>query len=203
MNATRDMLSSNTSFISHLDACENKLYGHAMNTWLDLEERFKQIQEPLRHYRLDIQWGIEGEYFRLTGGSQNPNTRKFEVLAGVAGRMIERSLSEKAEPGASLLKEQNPQLRWYRALKDLSGEFQHDHPAQSMDEQGNFRGHILFGSLHSVAEASANLCLRMHAEYPLRDDRSFWARLYDDYGREIVIGSIVAVVTAIIGIFFG
>ena len=25
MNATRDMLSSNTSFISHLDACENKL----------------------------------------------------------------------------------------------------------------------------------------------------------------------------------
>lgn len=174
-----------------------------MKTWLELEERFKELQEPLRHYRLDIQWGSQGEYFNITGGPPNSYTRKFEVLAGVAGRFLERSVSEKSEPGTTLLKESNAALRWYRALKGLSGDFEHSDPARVLDDEGNFQGHIFFGSLHSVAQASANLCLKMHAEFPLRDDRSFLARLYDEYGRELVIGALLAVIAAIIGLFFG
>jgi hypothetical protein len=178
-----------------------------MQSWLDLEARFKELREPLRHTRLAIQWGSQGEYFNLSGGSASPITRQFETLAGVAGRFLERSLKHDSEPGSVLLKEQDPRLRWYRALKDLSGEFQTDYPAQALDEKGNFVGHIFYGSLHGVAEASANLCLRMYAEFPLRDDRSFWVRLYDDYGKEIVIGTMVAltgaIVTLIIGVFFG
>jgi hypothetical protein len=178
-----------------------------MQSWLDLESRFKELREPLRHVRLDIQWGCEGEYFRLAGGSSSPITRQFETLAGVAGRFMERSLQKDTELGMALLAEPNPNIRWYRALKELSGEFQPDFPGEVRDEAGNFMGHIFCGHLHAVAEASANLCLRMYAEFPLREDRSFWRRLYDDYGKEIVIGTFIAITTAIVsiivGIFFG
>ena len=43
MNATRDMLSSNTSFISHLDACENKL-GRAQRREINVMHPTGSIQ---------------------------------------------------------------------------------------------------------------------------------------------------------------
>jgi hypothetical protein len=43
----------------------------------------------------------------------------------------------------------------------------------------------------------------MHAEHPIQDRRNFFSKLYADYGKEIVIGSILAVITTIIGFFFG
>lgn len=174
-----------------------------MQSWLDLEARFRALGEPLRHHRLDIQWGCEGEFFSVTGGQSNAATREFELLSGVAGRFLERSLNRDSEPGTTLLKISNPQHRWYIALKNLSGAFSADFPGEVRDAEGNFRGHIFVGSLHGIAEAAAIVCLSLQVEHPLRDERGFWRRLYDDFGKELVIGSILALLAAILGLFFG
>lgn len=174
-----------------------------MNSWLDLEDRFRQLCGPLLRLRLDIQSGSSGEYWNVTGMQRTADVQQFETLAGVAGRMLELSFTDKEEPEKTLLKEKNPRIRWYRTLKELSGEFQPELPATELDTDGNATGHLYIGSLHNVVATSANLCLTLHVDHPVQDERTFLQRLYDDYGREIVIGVILALITAIIGLFFG
>ena len=174
-----------------------------MNSWLDLEERFRRLSEPLSYLRLDVQWGSSGEFWNVTGMSRNTVVRQFEALSGIAGRFLDRALKYEQEPGRTLLQEKDMERRWYRALKDLSGEFKSELPATESDGKGTILGHIYYGSVPHIAEVSANLCLELHSKFPVRDERTFWQRLYDDYGRELVIGAILALITAIIGLFFG
>lgn len=177
-----------------------------MRTWLEIEERFKALPE-MAYLRLDIQWGSAGEHFSITGMQRTPAVKQFELLCGVAGRILEKALDDNAEPGISLLAEEHPKIRWYRALKDLSGDFQTELPGMEIDEDGKTVGYIHVGTLYHVVAASANLCLMLHANFPVRDSRTIWERVYDDYGREIVIGIIVAVgasaIAAVAGFVFG
>jgi hypothetical protein len=88
-------------------------------------------------------------------------------------------------------------------VKELSGEFRAELPATELDSDGNPIGQIYTGTVSNFVAVSANLCLSLEAEYPIRDDRPFWHILYDDYGKQIVIGTILAVIAAIIGLSFG
>ena len=128
---------------------------------------------------------------------------EFELLAGVCGRLLEQCLDQSSSLGNYLLSESNPRIRWYKALKELGGAMETRFPAYELDDTGNRTGTIYSGSIAKVVEVSANLCLLMHAEYPIQDRRHFFAKLYADYGKEIVIGGILAVITAIVGVFFG
>ena len=57
-----------------------------------------------------------------------------------------------------------------------------------------------------IATVSANLCLWLETNYPVKDTRSIWSKLYETHGREIVIGVIVAVTSTLIltiaGLYF-
>ena len=174
-----------------------------MKSWLDLEERFRRLSDALSYLRLDAQWGSSGEFWNVTGMSRNTDVRQFEALSGIAGRFLELALDSKKEPGQTLLQEKNTERRWYRALKELSGEFKPELTATDTDEKSGVVGHIFLGSAYRIAEVSANLCLILHSKFPVRDERTFWRRLYDDYGRQLVIGAILILLTAIIGFFFG
>jgi hypothetical protein len=47
-----------------------------MKSWLELEERFREIKEPLIYLRLDIQSGPAGEHWCITGmphSHESPN----------------------------------------------------------------------------------------------------------------------------------
>ena len=174
-----------------------------MKSWLELEERFREIKEPLKYLRLDIQWGSAGEHWSITGMPHSHESSQFELLAGVCGRLLEECFDHKSPPGKLLLSEPNTKIRWYKALKELSRSTETTLPVYELDEAGNRTGTIYCGSIGRVVDVSANLCLLMHAEHPIQDRRNFFSKLYANYGKEIVIGSIIAVITAIIGFFFG
>ena len=174
-----------------------------MRTWLDIEQRFRDIVTPLQQMRLDHTWGAAGETWRLAGMSSTSLSRQYETLATIAGKALKRSLSPDSKEEQIILKEKDPKAMWYRALKELSGEFNIGFYAEQHSESGDSSGLIFTGSVDNIVEASANLCLMLETSHPIKDDRTRWQILYDDYGREIVIGTILAIIAAIIGIFFG
>ena len=164
-----------------------------MRTWLELEERFRRLNESLSFLRLDYQWGSAGEYWRLAGMQRTLEVREFVTLCEIAGRALVRSIAEDAALYETLMTERTFAEKWYRALKELSGEFRTHIIGDQKNEKGQSLGHIYSGTLDHPVKSSVNLCLYLEANYPIPDPRSFWERVYDDYGKEIVIGTIVGI----------
>ncbi|MCX5880338.1 MAG: hypothetical protein NTU74_00505 [Deltaproteobacteria bacterium] len=109
-----------------------------MKSWLEFEERFRRIVALLQYLRIDFQWGAAGEHWRLCGMSSNGLTRQFDTLAELTGLALLECAKAHVELLPLVAKEKEARHVWYRALKEL------------------------------VVEASANLCLLLHARYPLQ-----------------------------------
>ncbi len=135
-----------------------------MNSWMDIENRFRNIAESLKYLRLAVQWGAAGEYWDLKGMRKNPVVSQFEELAVIAGNLLKKTFDEKTKIGKYLLSERDSKTRWYKALKEYSGEFKTDRPACLGDKP------VFTGCINSVAEVSANLCLKFHANQPIKED---------------------------------
>lgn len=148
-----------------------------MKSWLDIEQRFRKLVDPLQYLRLDAQWGAAGEHWRLAGMQRNSRVKEFETLTSIAGNALAETLDQESELGRILLAEQNPRIRWYRALKATSGEFQQRLPSEQLNEHGDFAGHIFFGSIANVVEVSANFCLTMHVEHPLMNNETMGSNI--------------------------
>ena len=168
-----------------------------MQSWGDIEKRFRGLEEPLRGLRLDYQWGNAGEHWNLTGVQRDEAYRECLLLSGIAGKLMERSLDAEADPGLWLLREQDPTHRWFRAVMELSGQFEPRHTAYGMAEHGNRAETIFTGSMSNYVVNSANLCLWLEAEYPVQSRRVLWERLYEDHGRALLNGTILIIVSAI------
>ncbi|MBI9020146.1 MAG: hypothetical protein JEZ10_02680 [Verrucomicrobia bacterium] len=112
---------------------------------------------------------------------------------------------EKALPADSeLLKEQNPEIRWYQAIKKHSGENLHiQYGFETDSKSGEHLGTIYTGYIDRIADVSANLCLWLETNYPVKDTRSFWSKFYETHGREIVVGVIVGILLMIAALLFG
>jgi hypothetical protein len=174
-----------------------------MRTWLDLEERFRALL-PAPQIRLDMQWGAAGEHWRVAGtGATGPWLREFEVLCGLSGRLLERSLDRESELGKALLAEKDPLTRWYRLLKHKGHGVRNELYAYQTDNAGNHMGNIYSATIEGLVQVCANQCLELEVHSPVHDDREWYTKIYDTHGREIVIGAIVAIVTAIAGVLFG
>jgi len=94
------------------------------------------------------------------------------------------------------------QFNRYRAIKELSNDFEFGLYGNQTDSEGNSVGNIYTGTIPHPVLSSANLCLYLHANYPIKDGRSLTLRFYDDYGKTIVITLIGALITAVIGLLF-
>lgn len=140
-----------------------------MRSWLDFERRFREISEPLRGLRLDFQWGAAGEHWRLAGMGREPKVRQFEGCAILAGQLLERCFDDSTHIGRLILSETIYTERWYRAIKELSGEFDQNLFAIQQDKDGNNAGYIYSGSIQNVVEVAANVCLHLQASYPLEE----------------------------------
>mgnify|MGYP001558668904 CR=1 FL=1 len=139
-----------------------------MKTWLEFEQRFKQIATHLQDFRIDFVWGAAGEHWRLCGMPSNSFSKQFDSLAELAGLALQECSNKYPELLSRISKEKESKHLWYRALKELSKEFKTDLLASQRDEHGNFAGHIFSGRVMNIGEASANLCLFLHAQYPLQ-----------------------------------
>src|SRR5258708_6254163 len=91
-----------------------------MKSWLDLEQRFRNLAPSLQHSRLDAQWGAAGEYWRLAGVGVTPATHEYEILSTVAGQLLEKVLRPNEETEKALLGIADARTRWYNLLKSQS-----------------------------------------------------------------------------------
>lgn len=172
-----------------------------MQTWLDLERRFRTIADSLTQIRLDAQWGAAGESREIVGAAHHPKVREFVTLCGIGGRLLERSLDQDSEMGTVLFAEPDPIQRWYLLLVKYSGAV--ENILSGYEEADGERRWVYSGTISEPVSVSANQCLEMEVKFPVRDSRKWYRRLYDDYGREIVIGTILTLITLILGLFFG
>jgi hypothetical protein len=139
-----------------------------MKSWLEFEERFRLIVAPLQYLRLDFQWGAAGEYWRLCGMSSNALTRQFDNLAELSGLALLECAKTHVELLPLTANEKETSYVWYRALKELTNDFKFESYGSQYQEDGSHAGNIYSGSISNVVEASANLCLLLHARYPIQ-----------------------------------
>ena len=174
-----------------------------MKSWLDLEARFRGLAPNLQHCRLDAQWGAAGEYWRIAGTGPTPSTHEYELLSAVAGQFLGQVLIPRKEGEKTLLQVTDPKIRWYSALKLLSPSFGNKSYGQQLNEDGRSAGFIYIGSVSSIAEASANLCLSLQASHPIVERKSKWQWLHENYIKGLIIGIIIVIVGAVAKLFTG
>ena len=107
-----------------------------MRSWLDFEERFRQLAPALQYLRLDFQWGSAGEYWRVCGMPTSPTVRQFEALARLVGLALIDCASRYQQIEELVAAEKIPENSWFRALKELSGDFKSALPDRELDEDG-------------------------------------------------------------------
>jgi len=138
-----------------------------MKSWLEFEDRFRRIAFPLQYLRIDFQWGAAGEYWNLCGMPANALNRQFEALAELAGLALLETAKIHSDQLQLVAKEKDAKHVWYRALKELTHDFKFGFYGTQHEEDGSYAGTIYTGSISNIGEASANLCLWLHARYPL------------------------------------
>jgi hypothetical protein len=138
-----------------------------MKSWLEFEERFRRIAVPLQYLRIDFQWGAAGEYWRLCGMPSNALVRQFDALAELSGLALLESAKTYVELLPLVAKEKEARHVWYRGLKELTDGFKFEFYGTQHQEDGSDAGTIYSGSISNIGETSANLCLLLHARYPL------------------------------------
>lgn len=139
----------------------------SMKDWLEIEARFRRLAEPLQQMRLDFQWGAAGEYWRLAGVRGSPITNEFEAIATIAGRHLESVLPKQDDVFERINGESSKLHKWYRAVKELTEDFEFGPYGTQADENGNSKGNIYTGSIPRPVLTSANLCLYLHENYPI------------------------------------
>jgi hypothetical protein len=138
-----------------------------MKSWLEFEDRFRRIAIPLQYLRIDFQWGSAGEYWRLCGMQASALEHQFEALAELSGLVLLKAAKTHAELLPLVAKEKEAKHVWYRALKELTNDFKFGFYGTQHEEDGSYAGIIYTGSISNIGEASANLCLLLHARYPI------------------------------------
>lgn len=170
-----------------------------MQSWLNLEQRFRSLISSLGDARLDDQTGSQGEHWRIACGYSKQAIREFELLSILAGKLL-NAVGENKTELTNIIHHSKPDISWYRALKEFSNAHESKFYAITKDERGNETGVIFTGTIYNIAENSANLCLYMEVNYPLKS--TLYKKLWVNYGREILVGVIVTLLgAALLAIF--
>ena len=176
-----------------------------MRTWLDLESRFRALTPELQLACLDMRWGAVEDY-TLSGKANPLNMREFETLCAIGGLFLQRSLNSELAPDRQLLAQSNPKLRWYLFLRSR-GAVKDAQTSRVTVPRGKKKSLVFAASIAQPAQESANQCLHLHVNSPMRDDRRWSERVYDEYGKTIVITAtattIGAIAAALVGLFVG
>lgn len=138
-----------------------------MKNWIEIEKRFREIAPLLSDVRLDYQWGDAGVYWNLSGGYRNANFEQFKMLTLLAGQLLEKSLPKSDSSFQKIFTEETFEGRWYRAIWDLTNKQENHMFAVMKNDNGEDAGHIYSAMVFKVVDVSANLCLKLHALYPI------------------------------------
>jgi len=132
-----------------------------MVDWRELEREFRELEPKTGDMRIDYQWHEPSDptaYWHLAGGPDPIETRRFEVLAAVAGRLLEAIPTEYLGEGVG--RDSDPTRRWYRALWKMTGP--HGLPLYgTMTNDGEPAGEVYVGRIIRPAAQSAVLALQL------------------------------------------
>jgi len=140
-----------------------RLHGAMLNGWLDFERRFRNLAPQLHGCRLDLQTGAGGEHWQLVGGYNPAVRREFESLSTLAGNMLTQAVHGDQEFN-QILAHNNPKIRWYHAVIDISRAAEPGLVAYQTNSAGEQEG-IYQWTLNDVAQVAANVCLELHAHH--------------------------------------
>jgi len=160
-----------------------------MLTWQELDKQFQTLSPALASARLDIQWGAAGEHLRVAAYFDVDAKERFRALSMLAGDKLARCLPADSDAHNLILAENDPVLRWWKALWHLSKSFEFGFVGFQKTDTGEDAGKIYSGSVKSPTIASATLAIEMLARYgepkavATSDDDStspgLWSRLAD------------------------
>lgn len=131
-----------------------------MTTWLELEQRFLELEQPLRSSRLDRQDGAAGEYWRVAASFDSLATSRFESISKLAGKKLLESIGQEQLP-EELRDAPSDLFRWYRAISNNLRFYRPGPVAYQTDEHGNNTGWITTGHITNPAGVSAAYCLEL------------------------------------------
>jgi hypothetical protein len=169
-----------------------------LKNWFDCETRFRSLAPSLQNTRLDDQGGAAGEHWRLAGSGNRETEKQFEALSALAGKLLTEALSGQAGFEA-ILDHDDPKVRWYRAMKHFSGAHRAGVVAQQTNDAGENLGWIYAGSMADIANVSGNVCLCLQDKFPIR--MPWYEKVYQDYGKKIIIGLVLILASALIGLW--
>lgn len=133
----------------------------SLPTWLEFEQRFKELEPALQYCRIDHQTGDAGEHWRFTGSFARDAKDRFHAVATLASARLVHEFDLSAFE--DLAKETDPKRRWYMALQHLGERYEMSpNFAWQVREDGS-RGYIYTGFIDKPAAASATLCLSLAA----------------------------------------
>ena len=136
--------------------------SNQQSIWLDLESRFRQIRDP--YIRAD--WNRNKtdsgvcENWSVTGTSNILGIRWFEELASFAGKSLWQG------SGKSLVGQPNFLFLWLNYIKSDGFNFTCRPPGWGRNDDGKIVEWITMGTIGSVVEVSATLCLRLATDAP-------------------------------------
>lgn len=163
-----------------------------MKPWLDLEARFRVLAPALRECRIEVQWGMGKECWRLTSGIEQSAVTEFEMLAVSAGQLLERALRKETGEEATLKQTVDPKIRWYTALKFYSPLFELDSHEEELKPDGSSGGFMFTGHVRKIADASADLCLAFQQSHPISAPRTGALWRWGGYFKTILLAAIGA-----------
>jgi hypothetical protein len=147
--------------------------GSATSVWKRLEVDFREILEFGAD--LDAQWKRTSSYadstesWTLSGAYEEQRiSKKFNELAGTAGRMLIEWPGYTPPLAGSTMKHPVASERWLCTLRDREIKTETWAPGQ-ITEDGAVTGHVHGGVIHEAIEASIELCVQLTLEESLED----------------------------------
>jgi hypothetical protein len=134
-----------------------------MYNWSKLQTEFDALSEGLKNYRVDYQWGVAGVIYRLAGGVSSDSTRRFKVLADIAGKKLQELPN--GTLNKSVIDAPDPESQWYETLRHHSDAFKFGFVGHQTNDAGDNLGNIFTGSVDRPADSSALVCLKF-SEFP-------------------------------------
>jgi hypothetical protein len=170
-----------------------------MRTWLDLEERFRALLEPLQWARLECTWGAVPEKWRIVATGSRKSRHRIETLCGIGGRLLEKAVDSEAELDMALFAEPDPKIRWYRLLRSTCPEVRTESAGWRAHDAHKSKDSIYFATVDHLVEVCAKQCLELQMLCPMLEEKKKWrSRLYDRHGKELVLGAFATLLAAII-----
>jgi hypothetical protein len=122
----------------------------SLPSWLELEQRFKELHPALQFSRIDIVTGSSGERFTIAGGADPGSIDRFKAVARIAGARLQRDFPDEVAR-QELARESDPLMLWYKALRYIGG---------------SGAATVFIGTIDQPAAASVILCLTMASRAP-------------------------------------